>query len=130
MHSALLLWWWFVQVFESYNSSVHTPCASIMTRPIRLYTNWQRDFQSVPETTCVEPTLTQFVLDAELAREDSGGQLVPDRENCVRVGSTQVVSGTDWKFICQLVCVGITSLKRTTGGVDCSVFFVFVFFFY
>ena len=61
------------------------------------------------------------VLGAEWTREDSGGQLVPDRDNCVRVGSAQVVSGTDWKFICQLVCMGITSLNRITDGVDCLV---------
>ena len=61
------------------------------------------------------------VLGAERTREDSGGQLVPDGDNCVRVGSTQVVAGTDWKFIGQLVCVSITSLECTTGGVDCSV---------
>ena len=48
------------------------------------------------------------VLGAEWTREDSGGQLVPDGDNCVTVGSTQIVSGTDWKFIGQLVCVCIT----------------------
>ena len=56
-------------------------------------------------------------LGAEWTREDSGGQLVPDGDNCVRVGLTQVVSGTDWKFIGQLVCMSITSLECTTGGV-------------
>ena len=61
------------------------------------------------------------VLRAEWTREASGWQLVPDGDNCVRVGSTQVVSGTDWKFIGQLVCVSIISLEWTTGGVDCSV---------
>ena len=50
------------------------------------------------------------VLGAEWTREEGGGQLVPDRDSCVRVGSTQVVSGTDWEFICKLVCVGSTSL--------------------
>ena len=35
------------------------------------------------------------VLGAEWTRQDSGGQLVPDGDNCVRVGTAQVVSGTD-----------------------------------
>ena len=56
------------------------------------------------------------VLGAEWTREDSGGQLVPDPDHCVRVGSAQVFSGMDWKFICQLVCMGITRNNEGVTG--------------